>query len=744
MITISMDEGGLFERDGTSKHKTNDFCFIGGVVFDDLKDEGVKNCYNAEVKREWQRIRTFFQRVCRETGANYPMDLHVNESKTNNETVGRVKEYYRPKLGEFLTKGTYDGQDLLSDDGKPRKGKYYVYAYVKSRKGKETLWSNLDDDGKLSNLYLHMTMDALSGVLFHNERLGEQKVVCLDLASRMYVSKNREILNGYIETGQYTGKYEDGIPLVSADFYRTSLAREMSGVPYKQKDIAGLFVRSITYEKDELVKEGRGKEFLYLADAVCTHLGYQLNYRTEPVYTEVIRERMRELCGNRHILFLYDDADTYYTQARDALERDELYHCLQNLYHATRGEGEAAAFYKKVWEPELQSLMEKRVNVLSFTQAVKALAQATQSSHRADSKLLYFYQRLEALASHVGFRDSQERAVLFDLYAAGARIYNHSGRTNESDECRNKSREFEPYTGLQRLYSMRNNAAVSICDKFKFEAAKAYTEETVHAYEMMMEIQELLDVKTEKQVDYGKCLSQLGQCYAFQDDKRAEEIFLKALSQMDAGTADYAITQSYLLHFYADHNEREKFEAHAAEYFGGKTQPEEQMRYIAGLACTAETAMRFAAYVFLKGLYHFCAETLPSKTADRIFRWEDSMKEMEKETAGKWQGHPILLIYKYIAMIALKCGRDKVAKKYEEHLLREEINEEKEKTLAVIRNHSILTLHNMQGIRTEEDEALCRESLRILRDLGAEGITGVTGEEIPIANLDRMVTFSFH
>ena len=464
-----------------------------------------------------------------------------------------------------------------------------------------------------------------------------------------------------------------------------------------------------------------------------------MSHYTEPLYTEVIRERMSALCGHRHILFLYDDADTCFTQARDALERDELYHCLQNLYDATHGETEAAEFYNKVWEPQMRDLMEKKVNVRSFSQAVKELLQDTRSSHRDDSKLLYFFQRLEALAGHVRFQNPQEKAVMYDLYDAGASVYNHAGKTPEADQCSEMSKQYYKYVGIDRMFSIRNKESVSLCDSFEYEKARELAKETVAAYEMIMEVQELFRVKEKKSLDYGKHLSQLGQCYAYLEDKQAEECFLDALSCMDPGTADYVITESYLLHYYAERNDREKYEKYAKEYFGNETSPENQMMMIARFAEHEVIRMKFASYVFLKGIYRFYADTLSAKQADMIYCWENTMKEMNKATAGQWKGHPMLLIDKYIALIAAKRKKEGVANQYLEKIRKSEADG----ILAVIRNHAILTIRRLQGVPSGEDEALCRESVIEMFKKKKERMAELMGEEVSIAAIDKVVTYTF-
>ena len=153
-----------------------------------------------------------------------------------------------------------------------------MYAYVKSREGKKSQtgqhWSNLVNDNAMSNLFMHMATNALSAVLFYSKEFGQSQEISLDLPTRLFKAKHDQEMIAYENIG-YKRHQNDGIRLVSEDFYRTFLEREMSGTPFKQKRIKRLQVRRM----DHWGKEEE-QEFLYLADAVCTYISYQVNYQT--------------------------------------------------------------------------------------------------------------------------------------------------------------------------------------------------------------------------------------------------------------------------------------------------------------------------------------------------------------------------------------------------------------------------------------------------------------------------------
>ena len=84
------------------------------------------------------RSRNYFEKICLAESGKYPNALHEGHFKPE-KVVWNVKKRYKKSLGEFLQEGKCEGKPVPSFDGKPRSGEYYVYALVKSRKGKQEL-----------------------------------------------------------------------------------------------------------------------------------------------------------------------------------------------------------------------------------------------------------------------------------------------------------------------------------------------------------------------------------------------------------------------------------------------------------------------------------------------------------------------------------------------------------------------------------------------------------------------------
>ena len=202
MITISLDEQGVFEN---NTEPAGDIVMIAGVIYDDYDKDG-------ELEREKSRIREYFQKVCQQCHAIYPRALHIGHGQDNK--VSDVKTEYTNSLGDFLSMGTYRGAEVQSSDGISRAGKYYVYAFVKSRNGKKSLISadvsNLINENMASNLYMHMVEDTISRLLFYNNIFIDHEMVALDLATRVYKGNSNEDISAHTDMGYRTRLVNDG------------------------------------------------------------------------------------------------------------------------------------------------------------------------------------------------------------------------------------------------------------------------------------------------------------------------------------------------------------------------------------------------------------------------------------------------------------------------------------------------------------------------------------------------------
>ena len=104
MYTISIDEYGDFETEGTISGKT---MLLGGVLFDD-------GGFPDETEAERKRIEAYYRWVIDEANAKnpdlhakYPSALHYRTDgyRNNGFTVKKVKEIVEITLGNFLKGG---------------------------------------------------------------------------------------------------------------------------------------------------------------------------------------------------------------------------------------------------------------------------------------------------------------------------------------------------------------------------------------------------------------------------------------------------------------------------------------------------------------------------------------------------------------------------------------------------------------------------------------------------------------
>ena len=281
---------------------------------------------------------------------------------------------------------------------------------------------------------------------------------------------------------------------------------------------------------------------------------------------------------------------------------------------------------------------------------------------------------------------------------------------------------------------------VFLCDSFQFDEALSLAEENVLLHEEVSKVKQNIfpQATVECAVEHAIALSQYGQVLAFMRDQKAEEVFLDALSRMEPESPNYLITESYLLHHYLDAGKKEAYDALAQKYFGNKESLENQFTYLiyeGGQEKNARFSMKFALYVFVKGLYLFHCDEISRKLEQRLLTIEASVKSVYAGAIKQLNGHPWEMIYKYLALIALKKGKraeaDAMMKKANE------IVQQQGKTIQGIVAHG-----NLEFARACEDEAaIAAFTERVWQILGEEGVK--TTELFSREKMDALFTYMY-
>ncbi len=661
MITISLDEQGVFENNTDG---SGDIIMIAGIVYDDKDDAD-------DAKRERSRIRNYFEEVCNAKGATYPQALHWGHGQNNK--VRFVKEEYSRTLGEFLQNAKYKGNPVISDDGIDRVGVYYVYALVKSRKGKPEFIkadvSNLINENNASNLYMHMVEDTVARLLFYNLEFKDRKEVSLDLATRVYVGDVGEDVSAHADIGYTTRTAGNGeiVYLTNKDVFRTALERDML---FEEKasdiNVKSLMARSINYDN-----ANAGHEFLYMADAVCTYLGFENEYGTNKQYLKKVWDRMEKLTEDKRLLFSYDIVDTDYAKGWRSVSSGDIYNALCFAYDAFTAASEAAGFYKEIWEKVLFERIINTINLSDIMDAIRKLTQYTTTNNINQQKLLYLFKSLETIVEQSGLCNNRTKAFLYDLYDAGVAAYNHVGEPIKAEECAEKCRQYQQFISIDRKLINRNKIAVSMCDSFRYKEAEQLILPSYEYYKKTFELQKKIlgEEARYNSREYAIVCSQLGQIYSYMQDVRAEELFHKSLSLMEKESADYYITTSYMLHYYLQTKEKEKYEKYAKEYFGGYDDLEEQLSYLVKAGSephNPKMALKFAMFVYVKGIATFYSDELSQSLVLKLADIKKTIEQISSDGLKLINGHPWEIIYKYLSIIAFKNEQFEEAYTYQQ------------------------------------------------------------------------------
>lgn len=666
MYTISIDEYGNFESQNTD----GQLLVLGGMVYDDCE-------FPDDFLNEKKRIESYYRNVIEKAGVDeeYPTPLHAsNDWARNHNVVSKVKQEISRTLPEFIKYGTYYGRQVLSEE-KKRQGKYYIFANLKSDRAMDPILGDnaniLASDDYAGNLYFHMSTQVINRLVFHNPviQIKENAEFLFNLATRttpdmsLHGAQMQEFYNnGYQRINTNDAKVLFRVS--TSDIYRTAIAQEMIRVGKQSIKIKEFVTRPIIYHKSE-----ENLEFLYLADSICSYLTFNMDLDNR---LEEINVRINRLnCAECNLLFAYDAVDVSYQKAYGFYESGNYYDSLSTAFdsitHRTGQQeyNEFDNYYAEKWFKNLVDMIKGEKSEKRYSDAVKKLYGQILTNHLDYEKNKYIFDILKGMVPSVLelYDEEDSREIFYLLFDAGVSLNCHVGNSIEAERCYKECEKYCSKISLNRLLQTRSRLAVAMMDQLRFEDAKKIITDNIKIQNEINKICVIPNMQSGSSLALAKSYSQLGQINSFLDDKSAEEYFVRALGMLENNSADYKITQSYLLHFYIDDAAEEKYLKESKDYFGGKVNLDDQFSYILdnSFSQTPIINFLFALYVFVKGVYVFRYNDITSELRQKLYSIDEIVKEKTQEYRKNQNnrrlelyGHPSELIYKYIEFIALR------------------------------------------------------------------------------------------
>ncbi len=671
MISIALDEQGDFEN--LEGKLNNTAAFIGGVIYDDRN-------YESDYVNEKKRLQLYLKNVCTSVDCRYPMDLHFASEGYNGRKVAKVKQKFTDTIKEFLMYGTWNDEQIIPE---ARIGRYYIFAQLRGDYGKKNLLradvSEAVRDDFASNLYVHMAEDVVSRLIFHNPVIDDISKIRLELATRRVILSGEdrvEKMKQYDVLGFKPVEREEREEnvteylLTNPDNYRTAIEREMLNCEQNKILVDRIGVKSIYYRH-----ENKGMDMLYLADAICSYLGFKLQGNNSGELIEEFDKRCRAINGGtRNIIWGYDEVDDYFSKAWKALENNDYYKALSIAFEGSKCKSTMTPFYVKKWFGTIGEYVDRMSDISGFSMAVKKYRESVFNNNLNQEKLVYIFGHLKTMSENVEFNNNKEEAELYELYDSGVSAFIHNGRLDEANACFEKVKEYAEYVATESYLRTRNKMVVFLCDNSKFDEALQLANENVTYHELLTELKKsMFKDDSFEALGHAVTLSQRGQVYAFMNNEHAKKDFKDALAIMDEDTPDRYITESYLLHYHIMRNEREEYECLAREYFGNKTTLHEQFNYLVKEGAkekNAKISLKYALFILVKAAYVFYLYELPPKVINKFKDIEKSLNEVNKQADRQINGHPWEIIYKYLALIMLKKGCNEEKEIYKAKLIK--------------------------------------------------------------------------
>ena len=669
-------------------NNTNEPVYIAGLIYDDHSVEG-------DSEEERKRIKAYYKSIIRDAKSestakdadsfSYPEVLHSNGDGGRDHNIVRpVKEKIQNSLADFIRYGKYkDKNGKLQDFNgiKDREGEYYIFVILKSDQGMTKLLSKnaniLARDNYASNLYFHMAEELISRLIFHNPLINNITEITLDIATRKsaILSNNSELFTEYKKQGYKAEQAEGGkyqFRSTNPDIYRTVISKEIMSAERPDIKIDRFNVVPISYhgykEKD--------MEFLYMSDSICSVLGFDIEGKNADEWLKCIDKRVQGITGKKeNLIFGYDEIDNIYEKDWTKYEEGDYYRALSIACDAGKVEGGFSEFYKSLWFKKIEEKIVVSTSVSDFNMAVRKLNETLNNNTLDQEKCFYILGVLEKMVPDMErrFHSHEAKRILYTLYDIGVTAHCHIGDSRGAEEYFKKCKQYADLTSLDDYLNTRNKLVVFCCDYFDLDRAEELSDENILYQELLSDLKKelkLSGINDFGNESMGKAHSQRAQVYAFKRNTKAEEEFILALKEFKEGSANYKITQSYLLHYYLDSGNYEAYLEEAEKYFDGKKELSDQLNYIIeeGSKDDPLINMKYALYIYVRALYLFMLSKLTNRVWSDLQKVDKRFGKKIKKKEWKLTGHPCEIIFKYMRLIALSKKEDELEEEYAQRM----------------------------------------------------------------------------
>ena len=160
--------------------------------------------------------------------------------------------------------------------------------------------------------------------------------------------------------------------------------------------------------------------------------------------------------------------------------------------------------------------------------------------------------------------------------------------------------------------------------------------------------------------------------------------------------------------------------------------------------------MKFALYVYVRGIYLFHMDELIAnkELTSKLMHIENSIAEISEDGKKEINGHPWEIIYKYLALIALKCGDSFLSKEYldkAERILKDQIDDDSHLFKAILgygRLEYLLAIDGKMDKKFKKDMERCWNEVFEINPLLAKKYTDQNSRTYE--ELSSLITYMYH
>ncbi len=598
-------------------------------------------------------------KIAQTNGANLYRAKHNKDRNSEEDFFYVVKEY----CSEMIEKGALERERKISHEIENYASKSIVIPILDVVEEKEQEYAIMQF--RQNGIFLKQLI----------ESYGTESVpieICLEVLEEILSSL--EVLHSFQKKGKEVGYlhldlHPGNIFLESIDIEKKQVGKVkfidfFSALKIEEGEIidrgSKITVASTYCAPEQLSREiykYRPATDLFSVGVICLRmlLG-KVELTTEHCLTKEIKEKIQHFSENsvmnyallQFLKCCMEESPNYrYQSAKEMLCVVEKLKQCHNAYKEQDYYTLFSIAYEMLIPEHKLEVLQGQLNIRTFRNSAKRLEEDLVQDNINVPKCTYLFELLWNCLQHQEDRIPVD--IKYCVLNSGIACYNHTGDNWRTKQLYEEIEKIKNNIPLMDYLGCLNRIAVMYADRYEFEKAYEIISKNIcsletikNTYIQVAKENGIMPYEESARIIYlARAYSAKGTYMVWTKRENPIVAFEQALEEFGDSIGNKLITISHILQYAVEIKDKALYEQYAKQYF-------RQYETIYDGLCIILNKDKLNEYeilTFLKGIYAFYVEDVTKQFQNKL------IELLENEELKKIAGHPIQLIYKYIALI---------------------------------------------------------------------------------------------